>query len=68
MQLRLERLDFTGATGCHIHHRLFADRLALLRQVADHRPLVALDYTGIRRVLLQDDIEERRLTRAIGPD
>ena len=49
-QERLERRNLACASGGDVERSLVADRLALLRQVAEHRPLVALDRARIRVV------------------
>ena len=41
---------------------------ALLRQMAHHRPFVALHRAGVRLPLLEDDGEQRGLARAVRPD
>ena len=68
VQPRFERLHVARAARGHVEHGHFADRFALLRQVADHRPLIALDGPGVRVLGLQDDGEERGFPRAIRPD
>ena len=54
--------------GRHIQHRFLAQRLALLRQMAHHRPFIALHDARVRLPLLENDGEERRFARAVRAD
>ena len=60
--------DFADASGGDLEDGLAAGGLALLGQVADHGPLVALDRAGVGLIVTEDDGEEGRLPRAIRPD
>ena len=54
VQARLQPRQLANAPGGNLQDGLVSHGLALLRQVADHGPLVALDRPGIRVVPVQD--------------
>ena len=68
VQLFLQLRDVARAASGDVEHGLGTDAFGLLRQVADHRPSIALDSAGVRILLVQDDGEERGLARAVRAD
>ena len=61
----LQSAQLPRPPGRHVHHRLVADRLAFLRQVADHRPFIAFDRARIRFIRFQNNGKQRRFAGAV---
>ena len=68
VQTLFQPRQFVHPARGHIEDGFVAVRLGLLRQMPDHRPLVARHRAGIRLQLLQDDRKQRGLASAVGPD
>ena len=66
-QLFFQRRQLAGAARGDIHHGFLADGFALLRQVADHRPLVALDGAGVGLVRRRISEKSVDLPAPFGP-
>ena len=60
--------QFFHAPGRDIQNGFVAERLAFLREMADHRPFIALNRAGVRLALLEDEREQRGLARAVRAD
>ena len=68
LQAGFELRHLAPFAGGEIKDGFAAGGFAFLWQVADHRPLVALDGPGVGRLVAEDDGKERRLARAVGAD
>ena len=68
MQPLFQTRQFVHPAGGHIQNRFVAERFALLRQMADHGPFIALHGARVRLPLLENDGEQRGFARAVRPD
>ena len=57
-----------AAAGRDLEDRLVADGRAFLREEAEVRAAFPFDQAFVRLVLVEDDVEERRLAGAVGAD
>ena len=60
--------QFLHPAGGDIQNGFVAQRFGFLRQVADHRPFIALDRAGVRLLLLENDGEQRGFAGAVRAD
>jgi hypothetical protein len=57
-----------GAAGGDVDDSFVADRFGFLRQIADHRPFIALNDASVWNLLAEDNREQRRFAGAIRSD
>ena len=68
MQPVFQLRQFVHPAGGDFQHRFVPMPFGLLRQIADHRPFIALDRAGVRLAFFEDDGKQRGFARAVRPD